>query len=322
METTKTAHAVRITEFGQQILNALHFVLNGFPQDQVYDDTIIGGNVLGRDMFEERDGRWFMRQQSLPGNLAIKAIAVDATEGLLLEVTPFSNDLEVKIIREYALPFKIKKVGRGRKAQTRIIDTTTKELIMFVDTAEHFYAGANKNELPEELGPRWLVTVPLAKLNTARQMLIVRFLDAVYDNDCFSSEGTVTEDVSEVRSVQQAATMSLRLDLRLMQMLELEQRPILSLRNKLVGEQVLNQHMELAHLQQLERKILHMTEDELTAFAAQLAAEKGTQTALKVLMFTLARTVREAQPGISWKEARKIVRQLVSKPIRKIGTGS
>jgi hypothetical protein len=243
-------------------------------------------------MFQESGGRWFLRAESVPGDLSIKAIGVDKS-GLYIETAPLEPGRVSGAIIEEMLPFSF-------DADQRIFSDvhTNAKLISF-----------SKPVKPETgLDARSLFTILLKDVSPVRRKSAVRLMDMLYTKSCFAPEET--EDiVSAPVSMQQVQ----RLQLGLQQKLTVEQRPWLALRNK--GEGTVQNELgaELRLLFTLERRLISMKPDELLDFIVEYVNKNGEERTKNILLFTIAGQIKQTMPKLTWKEARRLARQISNK---------
>jgi hypothetical protein len=234
-----------------------------------------------------------MRGESIPGDLSLKAIAVDA-DGLYLETSQLEPKQVQDTLVEEMLPFSF--------------DATA---LSFGDmhTGKELVSVSKATQPEKELESRCLLTVNLKDVSSVRRQLIVRLLDTLYSRGCFVAEmeegGTISMPTSQ-KMVQ-------RLQLGLQQKLIAEQRPLLSLKTAMHGTTRGELRMELQILLSLEHRILTMTGDELLDFLVDYVTKNGEARAENILLFTIAGKIKRTMPKLPWKEARKLARQVTAK---------
>ena len=283
---------------GEQILLALRFQQSGFDLSLELQDEVENETVRAKELFFEQDSRWFMRGESIPGHLALKAIAVDS-DGLYIETAPMKAEEVRKAIIDRMLPFSY------QADQMAFVDTTTgKKIILLSSPTKPTDGGV-------ELGARCLCTVLTAELDEICRHAAIRMIDTVYSVDAYEVERDEGDDIGPSASRVNAQRVSLQIQLGLQQRLQMEQRPILSLRIRREIAQV--QTVELRQVMALNQNLRHMKAEEMLKFFARYLAEHGEKAALQVAVFALAGKVKEARPDLNWREARKLARRLVNR---------
>lgn len=275
---------------GGQLLCALAFARSGFSLDERLLDHVREETFSAREMFELSGKRYFMTGDSLPGDAAVKAIGVDA-RALYLETSPLSPD-------------DVKEVLKSRRLAVSFRESTH----TFVTLAGKPLATVTTGKVPSGTEPRCLWTILWRTMRAEDLELALKVTDAVYSHSAWQQE--------ESRASVDGATRTMlkrdfELSLEIVQMLQLEQRPILSL--EMAG--ILTQRLELRMLQRVERQLLDATPEEIRAYAERDLSPEGQRKTMQVFLFVLARRLKEAlkDKHLSWKQARRLVRQAVSK---------
>ncbi len=278
---------------GELLLQTIRFLDSGFNMDLILHDETLLADIPAKEMFTETDGRWFMRGESIPGDLALKAIAVDA-DGLYLETGPIDTERVREVIIEEMQPFLLDASARSLQDVH-----TGRTLISISETAQ-----------PEkELGARCLVTVNLKEASDVRRQIIIRLLDLLYTRGCFTSG----EDEEAATALPTSQQMVQRLQLGLQQKLVAEQRPLLSLKIKMRDEMRDELRTELQAILGLQFRILAMGPEELLDFLVEYITKHGEESARNILLFTLAGKIKHVMPKLTWKEARRLARKLPAK---------
>ncbi|MCX6702067.1 MAG: hypothetical protein NTX96_02665 [Candidatus Zambryskibacteria bacterium] len=278
---------------GEQVMLALRFQESGFDPELELQDEVENQTARARILFSDSDGRWFMRSESIPGHLGIKAIAVDQ-ENLYLETSPIKVEDVRRAIVDRMLPFTFQDDG--------FVDVTTGKQLIFLGPV-------TKPEI-EELGLRRLWTIPTHDLDGLRRSMVVRMVDTIYSVDAYEVEEV---EVSSVPVISQASVqrLSQQLQIGLQQRMLLEQRPVLSLSTRTTGEQTQIQTLELRQIMALNHQLLRMGADELPDFFSRFIEKHGEKAALRVAIFAVAGKVKAAKPSLSWREARQVARKLL-----------
>lgn len=276
---------------GDLLSEALKFADSGFDGELVLRDETSLTDAPAKELFSETDGRWFMRPESLPGDLCIKAIAVDG-EGLYLETSPLNDANAREEIAEAMLP---------------VLYDAEKRAFVDVHRQLTLVTISEPKVLEKGLDDRCLWTVPLRDVSTVRRLALVQLLDLLYSRSCF--------EVSEQKqSVAPPTSMALvqKMSLGLQQRLTVEQRPMLSLKATLGMTAKMELRTELRMLLSLERRIVSMSPEELLDFVVDHISERGEAWTKNVLLFTLAGNIKRTMPKFTWKEARMVARKLTA----------
>jgi hypothetical protein len=273
---------------GQQLLLALRFAEHGFDRDELFECRVTQNMIPGKELFRANGKRFFMAPDSLPGHLAIKAIALNAHD-ILLETSKIDAAEANEHLQTEGLPVVLKQDGAWKDG---------KPFIRF-----KFASGRGKHG-----ADRCLWVIPWSKSRAADRQLMLYVADLVYNADAYQTEGVdlPTEPVTSVQGVQK---MELRLNLELQQRLDVEQRPDLSL------EMELRPEVMLAMVQRIKK----MTPDELLAEAMKDPSPAGQRKFLNYIVCTLAEPVVKTNPGMTYAEARKRIRRLIRKGARQQG---
>lgn len=288
---------------GEQLVAAHAFRESGFDPALTVRDAITDANVPAGEMFNREGSRWFMRGDSLPGHLAIKAIAVDR-DGIYLETAPLDEEKVSAIIKDkmFALAY--------HHTKGLVIDTSTGKPLVVLTTHIQKPTGALK-----ELASRIMWTIP-GGASEVRTEAVIRFADAIFSGDAFNLDGDSEEPPPETATLPRAQEMTLKLQLGLEQRLSLEQRPLLSLSPEVRGEQRQELQLQIRQMLSIEHRLLHLTHEELLAYAAKDASLEGQKRMQKIFQFVLAGKVKRAMadqhPDMTWRDARRIARKLVN----------
>jgi hypothetical protein len=285
---------------GEMMLAALHFAMTGFSSGFSWFSSVINKQVMAEDSFVEREGRWFMQDGVLPGDIAIMALAIDR-DAMYLETAPLNISKVRELIRAKMLPL------AWDVRRKSIVDSSTRRVVGRIAAPTDL-----ELELPKELGERVLWTLPYADLDVVRRQAVIHFADAVYTAAAFN----LPEEEEEVVSTGQP-TQTLRLQLGFQQRLQLEQRPMLTLSVQTRNTTITENRLEMQQLFSLQHSILRMSPSELTAFANQDLSPEGQAKTLRIFLFVLAGQVKRAltpsKPDITWREARQIAHRMVEK---------
>jgi len=274
---------------GKQLLVALRFAEQGFPEDEVFECAVTQSSAPAGELFKKSGKRYFMRADSLPGHVAVKALGVSATH-LFLETTRLDLERAKEVCEEESLPVVF---------TTQRVEKDGRQLVEFkYPTSQQTKKG---------MGNRCLWSMKWSGLPAAERKLLLRAADAVYSHDAYESyEEGVSLPQEVVTSVQGAQKMELRLNLELQQRLVQEQRPELSL------EMELRPEIMLAMVQRIKR----MTSEEVVAEAMKDPSPAGQRKFVNWIVCTLAEPVVKANPNTSWREARAAIRKLINKGVR------
>jgi len=266
---------------GKVLFNALRFAEHGFPSDEVYIDWVQSEEPKpAGEFFEQIGKRWFVRSDSLPGHVAIKAIGATEKE-LLLETTMIDHELANQALDE--VRYSESKRGFFAKSGERLIKIMKR-------------GRKRKADLDE----RCLWLIPWPKHFAAMRCEMLMIADTIYCADAFQT-AEQSMAIEAPLSVPAAMKLSQRLELGLRQTLELEQRP----------ELALSLDLQLQQLLSLERLLLSIKDDpdQMNEFlASQELTPERQKNLVNAILFTVAGMVKKGNPDLSWKEARKIAR--------------
>lgn len=270
---------------GDQLLNALKFARSGFSPELLLTDHVEQESVRASVMFEcQRRGCWFMRQASLPGDLAVKAIGIDG-RALQLETALLDPSGVERALREHvvALTYDARTCTFRTVSGSRPVATVT------------------TGKVPRGVSPRCLWTILWRSLAPESLQLAIRAADAVYRQSAYADDG---EALTTQGAAREIGKIDIELRLDIVQMLAHEQRPILSL------GMLPTLAMELRPIQALERRLLTMSPEELAEYAMSDLSAAGQRRILQAFIFTLAGRIKRSMPelNLSWKRARAIAR--------------
>lgn len=280
---------------GQQIMLALTFRDSGFNTQLDWEDIVAGAKAKSGTIFENRGNRWFMRSDSIPGHLGIKAVAVDE-KGLYLETSPLNAERVKEVISELMLP---------------IFFSPEKGIFSDMFTSKPLVIVTKPITPEEEMDKRCLWDIPLEGVSDTRKKVVVRLIDGLYTADVYEVE-EAEELTASVTSRRDIPKLSLLLQISLQQRLSLEQRPILSLRQAPRMEDIMTQRLEIRQILALEQRILSMSPKDLEEFVIRYVAEHGEARTKNILLFAIAGRIKDVVPQFTWKEARAISKKLVA----------
>lgn len=296
------AHALELPVpglLGRQLAAALAFAKSRFDAVVVLDDAVTGEQKPAAEMFEQKGRRWFLRADSMPGDLALKAIAVTDVS-LLLETAPVRPEALAQVIEDADIP----------------LAWNSADAFTFGDRRAHacyLHRRDGKVTVDGKALRVWrsLWTIPHKRGTTSPSvMAAVSLADRAFEDYVYDDEKMVVDALDAGNaSTPRAQRREMRLELGFQQQLALEQVPVLTL-----GER-LEQRMELAGILGLQRKLLSMTDEQVAAWVASDPSEEGQRRAMNVLVFVLAGKIRKARPDITWKDARAAARKAVFTPV-------
>ncbi|MBP6942798.1 MAG: hypothetical protein KBB55_02020 [Candidatus Buchananbacteria bacterium] len=279
---------------GRILVNVFKFLDSNFDQTLAVHDVITHDDMTAEKMFFRTDDRWYLRPESLPGYPEICAIGIDK-QALYLEAAPFSRQDFDNLVLEKSLSY------RYDEAVKAIIDSTGMQVLT---VSEPEKVKVEENDLPA----RCLCVLQLQNLTNGKRLDAIQLLDQMFAEGVF-----VIDDAEEVVSASSAGGIGVRLEMGmyLMQVLQMIQRPILSLQQRqamvVVGAQVQIQQM-LA----FQNMILRLGPEARLAHVEKLLAEKGESAVTSMLSFVIAGRVKKARPELSWKDARRVARRMMT----------
>ena len=289
---------------GQQLELAIRFAESGFENIDL-TDAVLGEKIKAHTLFSQHvDGVktaiWFMRNDSMPGHFAIKAIAVDSTT-LYIETAPLDPQEIKAIMAERALLINFSKKGGI------FVDADTMRPLV---TVENTITVKHDNVT---FAPRCLWKADLTELDSGERWAVIELIDAFFDQEAFDLTGMMQEnELPQRANQQQAPRMELRLQMQLLHQLRIEQRPLLVHSLQHHGGIAVEGRLELQTLLRLQHVILHMSPEKLVEFAVQYTIEHGVAKATSLFRFVLAGHVKSAAPNLSWKHARRVAGQIAS----------
>lgn len=274
-----------------QLVQVLQFISMDFNQEMIFNDCILSEVPTGGQFFYPQGRLWFMRNESIPGETSLKAIAFDK-KAIYLETGELDVDLAREIIHDHKLDCVIN-VTRRR------ITTSGRKTTLFE------YGEAVKLKFEDsELEPRIQIKIPLGN----NQMSGIDLVDKLWSFGAFKT----AKDEDEVGTAKYGErSMKLQLNLGLQQRLFLEQRPMLLLnqRTQLKPET----RTELGGVMAQQTRLLSMSPEELEGYVAEYAFENGEKRTQSILDFVLAGKVKKVKPQLTWIDARAIARKLATR---------
>jgi len=273
---------------GQQLLNAVQFWRKKFDLDLRFIDPVTQDRATSGMLFKINGKKWVMRSESLPGQIGIKALGVDDIN-LYVETSQIVDADMADLLLNNQLDFRFDPVKR----------------IFMSKSNESFSVKLSTRERHQR---RCLWSIPLSGIPESDIDQAVSLVDMVSIENAF--ENGESEGLSSSAS---PATMMLRLDTSIVQVLENEQVPEL-----LIGVETalhIEQSMQITQLLQLQFAIMRMSGDELVAFVQRDTSEEGQKKALKVLHFVVTGKIKKAKKELSWKDARSLAWKLIRKPV-------
>lgn len=280
---------------GEQLFVTVDFARHNFDLSRKYADVMRAGDVISAaNMFRKEGRRWFMNNDSLPGDLVLKAIAVDKQQ-LFVELAPL-NEAEVTDALEKAkVPVTYHAGDRCFRGPKR------RQLIRLTSTQQ-----------AKDMAPRCMWIISWTRLGVEQLQLAIRTVDALHTAGIFSQEGLEVEGAGPI--ISSAHIPTLRLELALQQRLQIEQRPYLSQR----PEGRLEMRLEIQQIMALQIRVLRMTATELEAWAMEDLSEQGQREKIRVMQFVLAGKIKKVMPaGTTWKQTREMAWRLTDPRRRK-----
>lgn len=291
---------------GRQLMAAIEFARSGFDASVMLDDSITGCQMRTGDMFEQKGRRWFLKQDSLPGDLNVKAVAITESS-LIFETAPVDPNEANQLAQDKKLSL------RWDKA----------EAFKYGDHRQHAcYLHRRQSSLKVDGQTvsvlRSLWTIPCKRgVTNPSVMAAVALADLVFEQGVYEEAPMIADALStsdESASVSAASPSvsrgpnSMRLELDFQQQLVLEQVALASM--SLQTEQ----RTELRYLMAMQRRLYGMNDEEILAWVTSDPSREGQRRALNVLVFAVAGKIKSAQPDISWKQARAAARAAVFAP--------
>lgn len=291
--------------WGRQISNAIEFAESGLDNSREFECAVTGERVTGAVLFPGTSKRRYMRPASIPGDLALKAIAVEMKYLFLEMAPPNVNDLKAIIIREM-LPLQY------RAKEGRVIDATTRMTLAY----------HSRSEVPTHDGVQllqrvlWVSTIGEERRRTE---MFVRLLDLMQKEDAFLDRALVMPrrlpPLPPPKSPEPPRGPRLTLELQQRQVITIEQRPKLALeqRPELGTKMRMTTELQLRQMFVLEQRALRMTPDEIIQMILDNPTIAGHRMVERLLFLGVTRAVKNAQPSLSWREVRALVRRVLNK---------
>src|SRR4051812_33638849 len=106
--------------FGEILMIVFKFIDSAYNTSASFFDPVTQRNVLAQDIFTNDNGRWFMRSESLPGNLSVRALCFDL-KAIYLETGMWIPDNRDKVISDMGLTYSSDNaIGKISDAQGRL----------------------------------------------------------------------------------------------------------------------------------------------------------------------------------------------------------
>lgn len=267
------------------LMEVAKFVGTNFDRKQIFTDHVMLENLAGGDMFYFTKGRWFVRNDSLPGDPVLKAIAFDK-KTIFLETSPFNITKLAETLGS------MEKEYLFIPASKTIADSHGRTLLKYTQSTTPEIDG-------HTLDKRMTITIPLEQTQFEGILLIDRL---------WSVNSFLSPDEDDIQTVTQVQKMELKLRMDLRLMLHLEQRPYLLLDQKLDNRQ----EMQLQGILSLQHSLLSLSSADLEQKIVELVTHRGEKEAIRVLDFILAGKVKKVRPTLTWRDARQIAKRMVS----------
>ena len=276
--------------FGEILTNCVEFARQDFSVGLVLHDGVQDEHLQAGRMFQpdEESRRWAMSQDSLPGDLAIKAVAVNK-QRILLEIAPVDLERAREVLLDRGVPASIHPAQICNAFGTPVARRMS----------EHIGNAA------QGISPRQLWAIPWTRPQLCA--IAIQVFDAIYTASACSIEGM--EDAEGGGSVATQQSMQMRMSIQLQ--LQQEQRPVLLLEGR--TDLLTVQRQELRGIMGLQHRVLRMTPDELETWAANEAAKPGgARKVYDAIVFAMAGRIRAVRPSFNWREARQHARRLIA----------
>lgn len=281
--------------FYTQLMQAVLYALSGFDKTLMLFDVVTSNRIAAGDLFEKMGKRFFMKGESVLGDMCLKAIAID-TKALFIETSPLDADEVKRTLQEEEMGVTYDPLhGLFKAGKTTLIRITTRPF----------------NAAEEGLAPRCLWTISWPKLSLEERELAVCVADAIYGQNAFSHD--VVDGDSGAFASSGTPRQEQRLQLGLLQQLQMEQRPVLSMEYNYEARAELQMSQELRHLLVMQHRMDGMGETELQEYLAAAGPTMAMKTFLFVLAGRFKRALAEQDREVTWREARRLARVAVSR---------
>ncbi len=280
---------------GQIIVNLLAFVSSKLNLSQTHYDMVNGEEVVAAEMFIRYGSRWFVRSESLPADMSLKAIGFDS-RAIYIETSPIDGSAMMEFIVERNQIFSYDSSGGT-------IHNQKSSVVGRVSKLEKPRVGEN------ELSPRVCWVIPFGPTLRDREQKLVRFIDQAFEAGVF-----LIEDEPAIDKVP-TGEMELKQNMQMVQRLQIEQRPVLALQG--VGQMdAAMRQTQVQRLLAIQQRVIRMTPDEMTKFAAEKLVELGERKVHQLFLFILAGHLRRAKPTLTWPQARELAHRVQNGAVR------
>ncbi|TSC52948.1 MAG: hypothetical protein CEO40_113 [Parcubacteria group bacterium LiPW_72] len=269
---------------GEIIMNCYRFRKNNFNEQLSLFCPVNNQNVEAGRMFAKKIGKrksYFVENDFLPADADIKAIAVNHEE-IQIETSPLDEEY---LRKDLISGFDTKITYNSRSVHNAVIQQEKTHIISFI----------KRND-------RWLWIICIRHMEKW-QDLICQIADRIYLDGCF-----IDTELDQI--VPQKITSGLSIIQQIEQALTLEQKPML-----IMGMREKPQMSQVQTIYALQSIMMKMTPEELEEqLLKDLTLDKAKKY-MRILIFTIAGKLKNAEPRLTWKEARSLARRMIDKGV-------
>lgn len=282
--------------FGEILFLIERFIESGFDEKAVYNDPVSKDSLSGEMIFYKSDGYWYLRYESLPGNLAVRAIGFDDKQLYLETGTWVDEGLKQVLDAENLRYCPLREGGAEIKnASGQTMLHSAKSVIPKIGEAM--------------LHPRMLCTAPFGQLDRDNRQEIIAFLDKLFDAGAWSNPDPEASG-AEMGNVPVDQKQVQLMSMNLIQALEMEQRPMLRLvrLRKMRLTQQQNLAMLFVNQNQILTAIDQGNEAKLADIIIDCQKRFGTRGTDNLTIFVRAGMYKKQYPKLDWPAARRYAR--------------
>lgn len=272
---------------GLIVQRAIAFAKSGFDPAFVYDDCVGLETVPASDAFT-RDPKgkiWLLCQDRLPFDATIQAVGIDRRQ-LFIETAPIDMEAVMSMIADERSDLVLTRCTHGQRKGSYELRTPRSSAPLAV-----LIPGAQE-EIPTELGPRWLTIVHWTRRSAEDIASIAWLIDQTHQQNLYvpQLEESGSATAVPISGMKQQQVMDI----------QMQQQPHLMLNMGISGQM----RTELQAMLVLQQTLLRLPEAELPAFVARSFKERGVEGTFRVIRFVLAGRIKRAHPHLTWPEAR------------------
>lgn len=269
---------------GEVTMNCYRFRKSNFNEKLSLFCPVNNQNVEAGRMFAKKRGKqksYLLENDFLPADADIKAIAVSNKE-IQIETSPLDEEYLRKDLID---GFDIKITYNSRSVYNAVIQQEKTHIISFI----------KRND-------RWLWIICIRHMEEW-QDLICQIADRIYLDGCF-----IDAELDQI--APQEIKPGLNILQQIEQVLKLEQKPmlIMGMREKPLMSQVQS-------IYALQSIMIQMEPEELEKLLFKDLTLGKVKKYMRIFIFVIAGKLKNAEPRLTWKEARVLARQMIDKGV-------